>query len=556
MRAGDSGGSNSNSRPGSPQGAGSPPGQTGLGSWIEIVEERTGDIRNPPRRGSTSRPGGGGGSLMAMIGAQADSSPSRPGQPTQHDDGREQQAATRQEPVFGRAASNRIEQAFAQSNSMVQPWVLGRMYNIVDRIAFIACKAVPKEYDGSRYHFFHVEGLLTYYPFCDDFGPMNLSAVFRFCEILSVKLESFPNETIVLCSPSDRRSRTNSIFLLGAYMVLEMDRKGHEADMPLSQVHPRPFEPYRDATFEPSCFDLHISDVWKGIARAKELGWLDPDSPDAIDLEEYEHYDNPGNGDLHMIIPNKIIAFKGPVGDLPDGRDWYDRNSVRSFHPRFYLDIFHEMGVKCVVRLNEAKYDRNSFKTNGIEHVDLYFDDCTVPPPQIVVRFLQVVERTEGVVAIHCKAGLGRTGTLIGLYLMKAYGFTAREAIGWMRVVRPGSVIGVQQQFMADQEATMHRAGERARGRPPESLLTSEELEKLCIFQESQRVGWGGGGSPDMDMAAAVLGERVKEASDRRSTAMIQRSGQGRGQRMDDNLAGSRDVEENDSDVDDQSNPG
>eukprot|EP00960_Hanusia_phi_P026137 746087-Hanusia_phi.AAC.10 len=192
------------------------------------------------------------------------------------------------------------------------------------------------------------------------------------------------------------------------------------------------------------------------------------------------------------------------------------------------------MGVKCVVRLNEAKYDRNVFKTNGIEHVDLYFDDCTVPPPQIVVRFLQVVERTEGVVAIHCKAGLGRTGTLIGLYLMKAYGFTAREAIGWMRVVRPGSVIGVQQQFMADQEATMHRAGERAGG----------------------SVGWGGGASPDSDMAAAVLGERVKEASDRRSTAMIQRSIQGRGQRMDDNLAGSRDIEENDSDVDDQSAPG
>ena len=86
----------------------------GLGSWIEIVEERTGDIRNPPRRydsifqassvleeltrkrsrrGSTSRPGGGGGSLMAMIGAQADSSPSRPGQPTQHDDGREQRTS-------------------------------------------------------------------------------------------------------------------------------------------------------------------------------------------------------------------------------------------------------------------------------------------------------------------------------------------------------------------------------------------------------------------------------------------------------------------------------
>lgn len=50
--------------------------------------------------------------------------------------------------------------------------------------------------------------------------------------------------------------------------------------------------------------------------------------------------------------------------------------------------------------------------------------------------------------AVHCKAGLGRTGTCIGAYLMKHYGFTAKEAISWMRICRPGCVIGPQQQFL------------------------------------------------------------------------------------------------------------
>lgn len=47
-------------------------------------------------------------------------------------------------------------------------------------------------------------------------------------------------------------------------------------------------------------------------------------------------------------------------------------------------------------------------------------------------------------------AGLGRTGTLIACYIMKHYRFTHSEAIAWVRICRPGSIIGPQQHFLEE----------------------------------------------------------------------------------------------------------
>ena len=60
---------------------------------------------------------------------------------------------------------------------------------------------------------------------------------------------------------------------------------------------------------------------------------------------------------------------------------------------------------------------------------------------------------------MHCKAGLGRTGTLIGLYAMKHYYFPAADFIGWIRIARPGSILGPQQNFLIEMEKAMREEG-------------------------------------------------------------------------------------------------
>ena len=94
------------------------------------------------------------------------------------------------------------------------------------------------------------------------------------------------------------------------------------------------------------------------------------------------------------------------------------------------------------MRLNEPKYDRTKFIKSGIKHTDLFFIDGSTPSDDIVNEFLRQSEAETGVVAVHCKAGLGRTGTLIGCYAMKHFKFPAAFFIGWIRIARPGSILG------------------------------------------------------------------------------------------------------------------
>jgi Dual specificity phosphatase, catalytic domain len=86
--------------------------------------------------------------------------------------------------------------------------------------------------------------------------------------------------------------------------------------------------------------------------------------------------------------------------------------------------------ARCITTLTFEQrlqqYDKRTFTRAGLRFYDLYFPDGTCPPDAILNTFLELAE-TEGALAVHCKAGLGRTGTLMCCYIMKHYGFTAEE---------------------------------------------------------------------------------------------------------------------------------
>ena len=49
-------------------------------------------------------------------------------------------------------------------------------------------------------------------------------------------------------------------------------------------------------------------DSWRGLLKGISSGLIDLST---FKPEEYEYYDHPKNGDMHVMVPGKFIAFKG-----------------------------------------------------------------------------------------------------------------------------------------------------------------------------------------------------------------------------------------------------
>ncbi|SPO00904.1 related to CDC14 - dual specificity phosphatase [Cephalotrichum gorgonifer] len=317
--------------------------------------------------------------------------------------------------------------------------------------------------------YFSVDDSLLYNAFHHDFGPLHIGHLYRFALYFHDVLAAQENKDrpIVFWSAADPRSRANSAALMACYMVLIQHWPPHLALAPIAQVDP-PLMPFRDAGYSQADYGITVQDVVYGVWKAKEEGVVDLEN---FDLDEYERFERVEHGDFNWVTPN-FLAFASPqhkpvervpesspaFAALPRTLQEVDEHKTLPKPFKNVLNHFSEKDVGLVVRLNSHLYSPSYFEALGIQHLDMIFEDGTCPPMKTVRKFIRLAHDTivnkKKNIAVHCKAGLGRTGCLIGAYLIYRHGFTANEVIAFMRFMRPGMVVGPQQHWLHIRQGT------------------------------------------------------------------------------------------------------
>ncbi|XP_050663454.1 dual specificity protein phosphatase CDC14A isoform X3 [Macaca thibetana thibetana] len=349
-----------------------------------------------------------------------------------------------------------------------------------DRLYFATLRNRPKSTVNT--HYFSIDEELVYENFYADFGPLNLAMVYRYCCKLNKKLKSYSlsRKKIVHYTCFDQRKRANAAFLIGAYAVIYLKKTPEEAYRALLSGSTPPYLPFRDASFGNCTYNLTILDCLQGIRKGLQHGFFDFET---FDVDEYEHYERVENGDFNWIVPGKFLAFSGPH---PKSKI---ENGYPLHAPEAYFPYFKKHNVTAIVRLNKKIYEAKRFTDAGFEHYDLFFIDGSTPSDNIVRRFLNICENTEGAIAVHCKAGLGRTGTLIACYVMKHYRFTHAEIIAWIRICRPGSIIGPQQHFLEEKQASLWVQGDIFRSKLKNRPSSEGSINKILSSLDDMSIG-------------------------------------------------------------------
>ena len=291
----------------------------------------------------------------------------------------------------------------------------------------------------------------------DNVGKiLHISAVHRFCDMICTTIEEHPNKAIIVCPEIDDRISVEHVcFLVGAYLILRRDQSLRMVqELFDSERSERPTRSSRRDVVrnEIEILRSQIEDGWKALSRAKQFAWFDlaDESEQRLEVSDIElslHYADQANGNIHTIVPHKLLFFHPPL-ILPDGQSWIDLTvpggSVeRRFSPAYLADLLVELDASVVACLGECSADvAAAFEEQGLDVHDINVDPRRPSLLRAMDQLLTLARAAPGAVAVFCGddaafAWPGHIGTLAAAYLMSDFGFEAGAADAWVRMTCP-----------------------------------------------------------------------------------------------------------------------
>jgi atypical dual specificity phosphatase len=146
----------------------------------------------------------------------------------------------------------------------------------------------------------------------------------------------------------------------------------------------------------------------------------------------------------------------------PSGFTWIDKSRLAALacpESAEELAWLRTQGIDVLVSLTEDPLRRDWVNEAGLLVVHEPVEDMEAPRQEQLDRctsaIARALEQTMGV-AIHCTAGLGRTGVVLACHLV-LQGLSAQNAIARVRRLRPGSVETEAQADAVEEFARRHQ---------------------------------------------------------------------------------------------------
>ena len=164
---------------------------------------------------------------------------------------------------------------------------------------------------------------------------------------------------------------------------------------------------------------------------------------------------------LHILQKYSLTQEEKQLFVVPNFGWLIERRLAGVSYPRSEdaIALLQKLGILALLSLSEESLSEDLLRRYKIQWKHLPVADFTAPTLEQVEQALTSIDGflEDGLpVAVHCRAGLGRTGTILACYLV-AQGSSATDAIRQVRMRRPGSIETPEQEAVIEEYEQAHR---------------------------------------------------------------------------------------------------